>query len=356
MNSSRPLLTIAIPTYNRSEFLMRTLLYNLNEASHHHGKVEIIVSNNSSTDDTNKVVKELQRSYDFQYHLQEKNLGATENILYIPEHLARGKFCWVIGDDDFIIPGSIEKILNAIVSIDKLTFIFASALHMDAKIIKKLDQFENFEEIKKILKKQEPGLAENQIIKFDKLIDPDIRTDYLGFISNGIFNLETWKSVNIDHIQRQYFLGWESTYPNIYIYGKAFIGKIAYYFSEPIVVCGDGIRDWASGNFWDSKLPVIYLQYFDEILDHYKKNNIDELQYKKCKSNQAKIQGKYFIDYINNRYIKNLKNKSINQIKISTNIKYITNRNFWMPIIKDTKILARNFLKKNLSNKSNFKS
>lgn len=55
---SRPLLSICIPTYNRSGVLDKTLYSLINNPAYNEDLVEIIVSDNCSTDDTSSVVNQ----------------------------------------------------------------------------------------------------------------------------------------------------------------------------------------------------------------------------------------------------------------------------------------------------------
>ncbi len=110
---TQPLLTIAIPTYNRSKYLS-LLLEGIFDQILHEDRVELIVSDNASTDETAKVVDELKLlGLKLQYLKNECNLGADRNILQCYEK-AQGKYVWIFGDDDLILPGGISTILKYI--------------------------------------------------------------------------------------------------------------------------------------------------------------------------------------------------------------------------------------------------
>jgi abequosyltransferase len=111
---NRPLLTIGIPTFNRSRFL-RELLESLAEAAGD-PRIEIIVSDNASDDDTPNVVSEfVSRGYQIRYLRNERNLGADGNILSCYQE-ASGKYVWLIGDDDIVPAGTMKRILGLLVS------------------------------------------------------------------------------------------------------------------------------------------------------------------------------------------------------------------------------------------------
>jgi abequosyltransferase len=107
----RPLLTIAIPTFNRCEFL-RQLLNSLGEQTRGDDRVEILVSDNASPDETSAVVEEARRNgMRLNYIRNEKNIGADANFLQCYERAA-SKYIWIFSDDDLLRPGAVSLILT----------------------------------------------------------------------------------------------------------------------------------------------------------------------------------------------------------------------------------------------------
>lgn len=105
------LLTIAIPTYNRAPYLERGLAA-LEPQLRPELPIELIVSDNASPDDTDGVVERYRaRGLRIKYLKNATNLGPDGNILRCFEE-AGGKYVWILGDDDFVRPGGIEKILS----------------------------------------------------------------------------------------------------------------------------------------------------------------------------------------------------------------------------------------------------
>ncbi len=94
---NRPLFSIGIPTYNRSGLLRRSLTSALNQT---YDNVEIIVSDNASTDDTEYVVREIGDGR-VRYHRNESNLGMVSNFAKLVE-LAHGEYFSWLQDDDVL--------------------------------------------------------------------------------------------------------------------------------------------------------------------------------------------------------------------------------------------------------------
>lgn len=109
MPPDRPLLTIAIPTYNRSAFLGQ-LLGILMPQLKKEPSVELLISDNASPDDTAEVVDRFCGN-DPRIRLLRNtvNVGADENFLQCFRE-ARGKYLWLVGDDDILVAGSVEKV------------------------------------------------------------------------------------------------------------------------------------------------------------------------------------------------------------------------------------------------------
>jgi hypothetical protein len=113
--SERPLLSFAIPTYNRAKCLDQLLGVLLNQLDGE-SRVEVIVSDNASTDNTPTVVKMYrQQGLPIRYLRNETNCGPDFNILQCYEQ-AVGKYVWIFGDDDLIAPGTINRVLHALSS------------------------------------------------------------------------------------------------------------------------------------------------------------------------------------------------------------------------------------------------
>ncbi|MFM1756571.1 MAG: hypothetical protein RL621_1537, partial [Bacteroidota bacterium] len=96
------LLTIAIPTWNRVNFLERNLR-NITSivASGQISEIEILIVDNASSDNTAEVVTNFQKSYDFvKYVRNDENIGPIANFLKAIR-LVETKYLHLLGDDDF---------------------------------------------------------------------------------------------------------------------------------------------------------------------------------------------------------------------------------------------------------------
>ena len=109
---ARPLLTIGIPTYNRSRFLNKCLdaIYSSIGAE---SDVEILVSDNHSTDNTREVAESYAKKYpSLRYVCNKENVGA-KNFHLVWER-AKGEYVVALGDDDYLVDGIIRQVLRVI--------------------------------------------------------------------------------------------------------------------------------------------------------------------------------------------------------------------------------------------------
>lgn len=109
----KKLLTICLPTYNRANVLSESLEHIVSQITDENKtKVEILVSDNCSTDNTPEVVKSfIERGIPIAYNRNSENLGSDGNFLYCINN-AKGKYIWLLGDDDYLLEGTLDYLLS----------------------------------------------------------------------------------------------------------------------------------------------------------------------------------------------------------------------------------------------------
>jgi abequosyltransferase len=213
-------LSICIPTYNRGKYLKDTIDSILTQEAE---GIEIVISDNASTDNTGEVVKEVkkQTSIPIVYFKHSKNQGADTNYLKVIE-IANGRYCWLLGSDDKLEPGAIEKMLKEIET--GIDIFYVNNYNYDAAMSKK-------------------SFTTHSLARVDKDI---VYTDYrscvkdmggmFGYISALIVNRDKWLAVK----DVKQFIG--SAYVHVYIvYMMLYSGSSAKYIHAPLI-------GWRSGN------------------------------------------------------------------------------------------------------------
>lgn len=108
-----PLLSICIPTYNRSSNLDRCLHAILSQLKDD-SSVEVLVSDNASTDDTPEIVRRYAARYPYlKYSRNSENIGADRNIYHVMRQ-AHGSFIKMQGDDDYFVEGTLIPLIDIV--------------------------------------------------------------------------------------------------------------------------------------------------------------------------------------------------------------------------------------------------
>jgi glycosyltransferase involved in cell wall biosynthesis len=105
-----PLVTIAIPTYNRADANLRTAIDAALEQTYR--TVEVLVADNASTDSTSKLQSSISDPR-FRYVRHEKNIGANANFNFLLNEAA-GTWFLLLHDDDLVDKDFVESCLAAV--------------------------------------------------------------------------------------------------------------------------------------------------------------------------------------------------------------------------------------------------
>lgn len=137
---NRPILSICIPTYNRAQFLKRTVESITNtKVFQETNKVEIVISDNCSTDNTEEICREFKDKWGEKivYVKQETPLFPDVNM-FKPIDYASGIFCKLNNDTCAWREGIVEEALEVIESnIEEDVVIFlGNAKPTDEKLTK----------------------------------------------------------------------------------------------------------------------------------------------------------------------------------------------------------------------------
>jgi glycosyltransferase involved in cell wall biosynthesis len=310
------ILSVCIPVYNRINLLKLNLecivesikKYNLFK------EVEIIISDNNSTDDITGYVSSFTQKFkeiSITFNKNKLNKGLAYNFIKVVD-LSKAEFCWIVGSDDFITPDSLNSIISLIKSNEDVSFINFPIENIEIK---------NFDKnlIKKLLKEKANNLLtkrpfKTSTLKWDFLVDPFYKNVLLGSMMVSVFKRELWNKVDKSTIIPSLeFTNLQNTYPHCYIFSQSMIGKISLRTEEPMIIVGNGAREWATEtgqSFWKSSIPLIKLNIFDEIINSYETGGLESNQVKKARHWSGLQSGYTLAPYLFLRYVMNFKVKS----------------------------------------------
>ncbi|CAH1198756.1 Glyco_trans_2-like domain-containing protein [Candidatus Nitrotoga sp. BS] len=110
-NMDLPKLSICISTYNRGQFIGETLDSILGQMV---SDVELVIVDGASPDNTPEVMAQyLLRYPEIRYFREQENSGVDGDYDKAVGY-ARGKYCWLMTDDDLLYPKAISRVLESI--------------------------------------------------------------------------------------------------------------------------------------------------------------------------------------------------------------------------------------------------
>ncbi len=122
--SENPLVTIAVPTFNRANKLERCLASARDQS---YPAIEIVVCDNASTDETAAVVRSVLADHPCtRYVRHDENLGALANFRAGLEHASGHYFMW-LADDDWLDDDYVARCVEALEEDDRVVLVNGDA-------------------------------------------------------------------------------------------------------------------------------------------------------------------------------------------------------------------------------------
>lgn len=220
-------LSLCIPTYNRANFIGETIESIISQAT---DEVEIVISDNASSDNTEEIVRRYQQQFPhITYFRWDENRGADRNYLKVVE-LAKGDYCWFVGSDDVVKSGSINRMLHELDSGNEIYLCNRIECDIELRPIRFRP------------------LLSNNIIPGDRTFDfsnDDCLHEYLNasnslgalfsYISSIMFHRVEWNNICYDET----FTG--TAYAHVYMLcSMVRRGASLRYVSTPLVLCRGG--------------------------------------------------------------------------------------------------------------------
>lgn len=258
----RPILSICVTTYQRAAWLSRSLPLILDQSAPYRDLVEVIVCDNASPDNTPEVVHRLLETYSFEYHRNEKNVGMLGNLGATCDK-ASGEYVWVIGDDDLMIDGTVERVLSAI------------ALHPTAELIYTNYAYTRFD-------KPEDIDDTEQVIRSAKAISREVHDEFAECVSEIAAKSENCFTAiyclifRADHARRAYhqdtsgrpFSSLNTTAPTAEYVCRNLLDRPGYWIGDPCVVVNMNVS-------WLRYASLFILERFPELYDLMQANGVD---------------------------------------------------------------------------------
>lgn len=138
-----PILSICISTYNRAPWLALSLPLLLKQTSAYRDVIEVVVCDNTSTDNTPKIVEPYLEEPGFHYIRNPENVGMLGNLKVTAQH-AQGQYVWILGDDDLLLHGTVERVMKTILEHPDVSLIYLNYSYTTIADAEKVEDIEKF--------------------------------------------------------------------------------------------------------------------------------------------------------------------------------------------------------------------
>lgn len=228
-------LSICIATHNRCEFLESTLRNILQQAT---DRVEIVVVDGASTDGTEKLMAALTDTFpNLKYFRLETN-GGIDHDFNIAVERASGRYCWLMSDDDSLVPGTMARVLDAIDQGHSLVVVNSQVRNRDLRIV---------------LQDRRLPIVESRVYppQEHEQLFIDL-ANYLSFIGCVVIHRDIWLNRCRDEYLGSYFI-------HVGVIFQKQLPNSALIISEPLVLVRHGNASWTSRAFeiWMFKWPSL---------------------------------------------------------------------------------------------------
>ena len=200
--TSAPLLSFCIPTRNRAGFLRESLG---SIAAQITPEVEVVISDDGSNDETPAVIESFRGQMPNLTALRaDPPLRYDRNVLQAVA-AARGKYCWLFGDDDRLETGGLAAVLAALREEPDLTGLTTDRVSYDSELKNRLSV--------RALKQTETALFTQPNEAFLRLLDR------LGFLSCQVVKRAIWREV----VRQENLEPYSAGYVQLYIIARMIV-------------------------------------------------------------------------------------------------------------------------------------
>jgi glycosyltransferase involved in cell wall biosynthesis len=256
---SQPLLSICLATYNASHLLRVTLGAVLPQVAAAAGRVELLVVDDASTDNTPKVIKEARSLGPLRYIRNEKNLGVNGNLVHGPSCHAQGRYVWVWNQHCLIRPGMLGHLLSVLEDHPELEVFYGNfrcATYPDDWPEQAVGGYDG---VFRYL--SNPDLRDRRIERWQDLLDS--RTCVCTQSYAHIARREIWTNYWRNHHIGESFRNALSSYPHTCMLVESVFNQPSCYIGSPLITIFNGAQSWSA---LQSRAGV-YLRGYPELVD-----------------------------------------------------------------------------------------
>jgi len=240
-------ITVGIPTYNGAKCIVQAIESVLSQVDEiNANQLEILISDNASTDHTGEIVKSLIADGHplITYWVNSKNIGYDRNVDNLFKR-AKGEYVWLLGDDDYLEDGALTKAFSTLEDHEDLAAILMTTRYLNI----------HTGEITNV------KITDHDILSVDKDHFFQITKWSSAPVSSLILNREDW---NAERVEEFFGSQWIHIGALIMILSK---DKKAFVIAREMITVCTGNNRW-EGHFGNQlKVGLIYLVILRRMLE-----------------------------------------------------------------------------------------
>jgi abequosyltransferase len=234
MQEITPLLTIAIPSNNKTELLDLAIASIVSQFTSERD-CEICISDNSIGNSTERLLREKYfATHQISYNRTLDAPSLDENVNKAV-NLSKGEYVWLFGDDDLIVEGALDKVINQLIDFSPDILILNSL---------SFDQFGVIEDSRTVLKESKNyGTTDNDVFLAEL-------GGYLTYIGGIVVRRELW----VKHFRSETVGSYFAHIDTIF---SAKVGRTASYIATPCIQMRLHSQTWSSKHYkiWNLFFP-----------------------------------------------------------------------------------------------------
>ncbi|HQU08981.1 MAG TPA: glycosyltransferase family 2 protein [Opitutales bacterium] len=257
-----PILSICIPSKGKSLWLKYLLEQLLPEAQSLAGAVEIVVSDNASSDQTPQILANLQAQYPtiLRYERQPSTLGMFDNFQKALQ-LAQGTYAWVLGNDDYLRVGTLKKIITVLKSNTNIDY-----LHINCSFFSPGPTPEKTPELQAAIQNPISQCNEYALDSVREVVDRD--PSCFTPIYCSIVRRKYWVDCCKEAIGLETFSSTAAVVPHAVHLVKHLLDKPAYYLGGDFILASRAVT-------WPEHMAIYVFEYLPDIFHRLEEQGIN---------------------------------------------------------------------------------